>query len=135
MSTPARGPFEVTMSPQPTDEDGEPTVGRMSLVKTFHGDLEATSKGQMIAFRSPVAGSAGYVAIERVEGTLHGRRGSFALQYTGTMDRGVAQLTLTVVPDSGTDELLGLAGAMTIEVVDGQHHYGFDYTAPALSNG
>src|ERR1700693_2730983 len=101
----ATGTFEVKIKPQTDENVGDPTVGRMSLDKQFHGDLEATSKGQMLAVQSEVKGSAGYVAMERVIGTLAGRSGSFALQHTGTMDRGVSGLSVTVVPDSGTGDL------------------------------
>jgi hypothetical protein len=100
----------------------------MSLDKQFHGDLEATGKGQMLAVGANVKDSAGYVALERVTGTLHGHSGSFALQHSGTMTRGAAQLTVTVVPDSGTGQLAGLAGKMTINIVEGKHFYDFEYT-------
>ncbi len=123
----ASGSFEVKMNPQ-TDESGDPSVGRMSLDKQFHGDLEATSKGQMLAVMTEVPGSAGYVAMERVKGTLHGLSGTFALQHSGTMTRSAPQLVITVVPDSGTGELAGLAGALKINIVDGKHFYEFDYT-------
>ena len=126
----ATGPFDVKVTPQPADEyaDGA-TVGRLTLDKTFHGDLEATSRGQMLTGMSSVKGSAGYVAIERVTGTLAGKRGSFILQHTGTMDRGTPRLVITVVPDSGTDDLVGLRGTMTIDVAaGGAHSYDFDYT-------
>jgi hypothetical protein len=127
----ASGPFEVKLSPQAQDDKiGDPTVGRMSIDKQFHGDLEATSKGQMLSTMTDVKGSAGYVAIERVSGTLHGRSGTFALQHSGTMTRGVPQLSVTVIPDSGTDQLVGLAGKMAIIIVDGKHSYDFEYTLP-----
>ena len=126
----ASGTFEVKMTPQAPDENGEPTVGRMSLDKQFHGDLEGTSKGQMLAVRSDVEGSAGYVAMERVTGTLQGKTGSFALQHYGIMNRGAPTLTITVVPDSGTGQLAGLAGTMTIDITAGKHLYTFDYTLP-----
>ena len=99
----------------------------MSLDKAFHGPLEATSKGEMLTAGGSVKGSAGYVAIERVSGALNGRRGTFALQHSGTMTRGEPQLTITVVPDSGTGDLAGLSGRMTIEIAGGAHSYGFDY--------
>ena len=100
----------------------------MSLDKQFHGDLAGTSKGQMVMSSSPsVNGSAGYVAIEKVTGTLHGRNGTFYLQHSGTMTRGVGELTITVIPDSGTDELAGLQGKMTIIIADGKHSYEFEY--------
>ena len=93
MPTKARGPFEVKLTPQaPTEGAGDPTVGRMAIDKRFHGDLDAISKGEMLATRTAVDGSAGYVALERVTGTLHGKSGSFALQHSGTMDRGVPLL-------------------------------------------
>ena len=126
----ATGPFDVKVTPQPADEyaDGA-TLGRLTLDKSFHGDLEATSRGQMLTGMSSVKGSAGYVAIERVTGTLGGKRGSFILQHTGTMDRGMPQLVITVVPDSGTDDLVGLRGTMTIDVAaGGAHSYVLDYT-------
>jgi hypothetical protein len=127
--TRASGPFDVKMTPQPPDENaGDAPIGRMSLDKQFHGDLEATSKGQMLAAGTEVKGSAGYVAMERVTGTLHGQSGTFVLQHTGTMNRGTPSLTITVVPDSGTGGLAGLAGTMTIKVADGKHSYGFEYT-------
>lgn len=127
----ASGSFEVKMIPQPQEEGvGDPSVGRMALDKQFQGGLEAMSRGQMLAAMTQVEGSAGYVAIERVTGTLDGRGGTFALQHSGTMTRGVPQLTITVVPDSGTGELLGLAGRMTIDIADGKHSYDFEYTLP-----
>ena len=129
MTNHASGTFEVKMKPQaPDDGVGDPSVGRMSLDKQFRGGLEATSRGQMLAARTDVEGSAGYVAIERVRGTLDGREGTFALQHSGIMTRGVPQLTITVVPDSGTGRLTGLAGRMTIDSAEGKHSYGFEYT-------
>jgi hypothetical protein len=125
--TRASGTFEVKVSPQATDDKGDPLLGRMSLDKQFHGDLEAISKGEMLSAATNVKGSAGYVAIERVSGTLQGRKGSFVLQHSGTMTRGVPQLTITVVPDSGTGQLTGLTGKMNINIVDGKHFYDFEY--------
>jgi hypothetical protein len=123
------GTFEVKMSPQAPEENvGDPTVGRFSLDKQFHGDLEGTSKGQMLAVRSDVEGSAGYVAMERVAGSLQGKTGTFALQHNGIMNRGAPTLGISVVPDSGTGQLAGLAGTMTINIVDGKHFYEFEYT-------
>ena len=125
----ARGAFDVTLTPQATDDDGSGVpLGRLSIDKRFHGPLEATSRGEMLSARTAVQGSAGYVAIERVTGTLAGRRGSFVLQHTGVMTRGAPQLTITVVPDSGTGELAGLGGTMDIIVTDGKHEYDFHYT-------
>jgi hypothetical protein len=100
----------------------------MAIAKQFRGDLEATSTGEMLTAGTNTKGSAGYVAIERVSGTLHGRKGTFILQHSGTMTRGAPQLTITVVPDSGTGELEGLAGTMAIKVAGGAHSYEFDYT-------
>jgi len=126
MTTRATGTFEVKLTPQ--DDGPDAPVGRMSLDKQFHGDLAGTSKGQMVMSSSPsVNGSAGYVAIETVTGTLHGRNGTFYLQHSGTMTRGVGELTITVIPDSGTDELAGLQGKMTIIIADGKHSYEFEY--------
>jgi hypothetical protein len=134
MTTLASGTFEVKLSPQgqdnksPEKESEGVTLGRMTIDKQFHGDLEGTSEGQMLTAGTPVKDSAGYVAIERVSGTLHGRRGSFALQHSGTMTRGVPQLSVTVVPDSGTGQLVGITGKMTIKIADGKHYYDFEYT-------
>jgi hypothetical protein len=121
----ASGTFEVKLTPRDTSEE---TLGRMTIAKRFQGDLEATSKGEMLSAGSAVKGSAGYVALERVTGTLHGRRGSFALQHSGTMTRGTPELTITVVPDSGTDVLIGLAGRMAIAIDGAEHSYQFEYT-------
>lgn len=127
----AQGPFDVKLVAQPPDASGaDGEFGRRLLDKRFHGDLEATSKGQMVAALTDVQGSAGYVALERVTGTLHGRSGSFVLQHSGTMARGAQQLSVTVVPDSGTGELAGLTGQMSIHIQDGQHSYVFEYALP-----
>ncbi|HEX8339227.1 MAG TPA: DUF3224 domain-containing protein [Pyrinomonadaceae bacterium] len=128
MTTRASGTFEVRLSPQADGEEGGACVGRMLIDKRFAGDLEATSKGQMLAVRTPTEGSAGYVAMELVTGALHGREGSFVLQHTGTMERGGQQLSITVVPGSGTGGLAGLAGRMGIDFSGGGHSYHFDYT-------
>jgi hypothetical protein len=125
----ASGTFDVKLTPQ-TDDKGDPALGRMTIDKQFHGDLEGTSKGQMLTGMTDVKGSAGYVAIEKVSGTLKGRSGSFILQHTGVMNRNVPQLTITVVPDSGTGQLTGLAGTFTIKIADGKHSYDFEYTLP-----
>lgn len=125
MTTHASGTFEVKMTPQ-TEADA--TVGRFELDKRFQGDIEGTSKGVMLAVGTAVKSSAGYVAMEQVTGTLNGRRGTFALQHTGTMTRGTPQLSVTVVPDSGTGQLSGLSGKMAINIVDGKHLYEFEYT-------
>ena len=132
MTARASGTFEVKMTPEAMDDKAEGAVlGRMSLEKSFHGALEATGRGTMLTAGTSVKGSAGYVAIERVSETLHGRRGTFALQHTGTMNRGEPQLTITVVPDSGTGELVGLAGKLGITIVDGKHSYDLEYTLSA----
>ena len=122
----ANGTFEVKLSPQ-NDNPDEPMLGRMLIDKKIHGDLEAVSKGQMLSAGTLVKGSAGYVAIEKVSGTLHGHKGTFVLQHTGTMKRGEPGLSVTVVPDSGTDELTGLTGKMEIIIADGKHSYQFAY--------
>ena len=125
----AIGPFEVRLTPLDPQPPLQPApIGRMSLDKQFHGDLEATSKGTMLAAGTAVKGSAGYVAIELVTGTLNGHTGTFVLQHTGTMTRGVPQLSITVVPDSGTGQLVGLTGKMTINIANGKHSYDFEYT-------
>jgi len=122
----ASGPFEIKLVAQ-TDHEAEPALGRMSIDKHFHGDLEATSRGQMLSAGTAVKGSAGYVAMERVSGTLHGREGTFILQHSATMTRGTPQLSITVVPDSGTGQLAGLEGRMNIVIADGKHSYEFEY--------
>ena len=130
MTNRAVGTFEVTMNPEPPYDSNEgASIGRVSIKKQFSGDLQATSTVEMIGARSlQVKGSAGYVAIERVVGKLHGRNGSFVLQHSGTMTRGKGELLVSVVPDSGTGELKGIRGRMTIEISDGNHSYGFDYS-------
>ena len=129
--TRASGSFEVTLSPLPHSAE-DATLGRMSIVKALHGDLEATGRGEMLSAGGTVKGSAGYVAIERLTGTLHGRAGSFVLQHRGVMTRGVGELLVTVVPDSGSDALAGLAGTLRIEIRDGKHFSEFDYTLPVV---
>ena len=126
----ASGTFDVKLTPK--DQGADATVGGMTIDKEFHGDLAATSKGQMLmASSSSVKNSAGYVAIEKVTGTLNGRSGSFYLQHTGVMTRGAGELTITVIPDTGTDQLSGLDGRMTITIApDGKHSYDFSYTLP-----
>ena len=133
MSTHATGTFEVKLDPQqPEDKAEGSSLGRMSIDKQFHGDLEATAKGQMLTAVTDVKSSAGYVAIERITGTLHGRRGSFVLQHSGIMTSNSQQQTVTVVPDSGTGQLVGLAGKMTGAIADGKHSYDLEYTLPNL---
>ncbi len=126
MPAQAQGSFEVEMTPQ---DPGGP-INRFTLAKRFGGALDATSVGAMLSFRSPVAGSAGYVAMEQVTGTLDGRPGSFVLQHSGTMDRMASGLSVTVVPDSGTGTLAGLTGTLSITMTDGQHRYDFRYALP-----
>jgi len=128
----ASGPFDVQVAPQPLSGVAEHSgLGRLSLDKRFHGALEATSSGEMLAFRSAIAGSAGYVAMETVRGTLDGRAGTFVLQHSSTMARGAPQQSITVVPDSGTDALAGLTGRMVVAIAPGgAHSYRFDYTLP-----
>ena len=122
----ARGRFDVKRTPI-ADADGEPSLQRFRLDKVFHGPLSATSRGEMLAMGN-ASGSAGYVAMEHVTGTLDGRAGSFALQHSGTMDRGKPSLAIAVVPDSGTDALSGLSGTMAIEIgANAEHTYVFDF--------
>lgn len=129
MNKQARGAFAVKMNPQPPYDTADGvSLGRVSISKQFQGDLEASSTVEMLGAMTGVEGSAGYVALERVTGTLHGRGRSFVLQYSGTMTRGQAELTVSVVPDSGASDLTGLAGRMTIEIIEGKHFYAFDYT-------
>ena len=128
MTHQATGAFDVKMLPQPAEPAVGATIGRMVLDKKYHGPLDATGKGQMLAMRTAVDGSAGYVDMELVEGQLDGRGGSFALQHSGTMNRGAALLVLAVVLDSGTGELTGLSGKMEIINTGGKHSYRFDYS-------
>ncbi|MFC4441417.1 DUF3224 domain-containing protein [Caulobacter henricii] len=131
MTQHARGPFDVKLVPQ--DEDAGPgsTLGRLSLDKVFHGDLDATGKGQMLTAGTDTPGSAVYVAIERVTGTLHGKAGSFALVHKGLMRGADRQLTVEIVPDSGTGALKGISGSLAIEITGGKHLYDLTYTLPA----
>jgi predicted flavoprotein YhiN len=134
MTNHATGTFEVSLKPQALfHTDASPLLGRLTIDKTFHGDLEATSTGEMLSARTSLENSAGYVAIEHVIGTLHGRKGSFVLQHSSTMNKGEAQQSITVVPNSGTDELASLSGRMTIINKDGKHSYEFNYSLD--SNG
>jgi hypothetical protein len=123
--------FEVTLTPESSDGGGDGiSLARMSIDKRYHGDLEAAGKGEMLTAMTPVKGSAGYVAVERVFGALQGRKGSFVIQHSGTMTRGAPSLAISVVPDSGTGELAGIAGRMAIVIADGKHSYDFEYTLP-----
>jgi hypothetical protein len=132
MALHARGPFEVRLNPLPPYNDAEgANLGRMSIDKQFRGELEAASKGEMLSAGTSVKGSAGYVAIERVTGTLQGRSGTFVLQHNATMNRGTPAQNIVVVPDSGTGQLAGLSGTMRIAIAaDGKHSYEFDYVLP-----
>ena len=130
MTTHAHGTFDVKTTPLHLDEQPPAaSLGRFALDKEFHGDLAATSHGEMLT-AGRVEGSAGYVAIERVTGSLHGRAGSFALQHSGTMGPGLLQLTITVVPDTGAGDLAGLSGALTIDFSGGGHAYDLEYSLP-----
>ena len=125
----ARGTFEVKVVPLVADEGTDTGgFGRLSIDKTFSGDLAGASKGQMVGAFTAVEGSAGYVALERVTGALNGRAGSFILQHSGSMSRGSQTIIVTVVPDSGSGELTGLAGTMQILIEGKKHSYLFDYT-------
>ena len=125
MPTRASGLFDVKLTPQ---SSGDESIGRLIIDKKFHGDLEATSKGEMLSAGTETTGSAGYVAVEKVIGTLNGKTGSFILQHSGTMTRGEGRLTVTVVPDSGTGDLAGMTGSMSINITDGKHFYELDYS-------
>lgn len=126
MTKHASGTFDVKLNPE--EDKTDPTIGRMTIDKQYHGALEGTGKGQMLTGGTDVQGSGVYVAIERVTGKLDGESGSFTMQHSGTMTRGTPHLVITVVPDSGTGDLVGLAGKMMINIVDGKHSYEFEYT-------
>ncbi len=131
MNRVARGDFVVKLVPLAVEGQPEGSrIGRMSIDKSITGDLVATTTGQMLSAMTEVKGSAGYVAIERVDGVLDGRRGTFVLQHSGSMNRGAPSLSVTVVPDSGTGELAGLAGEFRIIVAEDRHSYEFDYSLP-----
>ena len=129
MTRQVSGSFDITRNAEPPFDTADGVVlGRMRFDKTFHGPLAATSVVHMTSAMTSVKGSAGYVAVERITGSLEGKAGSFVVLYTGLMDRGAPSLTITVVPDSGTGELVGLAGEMAIEIVEGEHRYRMSYT-------
>jgi hypothetical protein len=128
MTRRASGTFDVQLSPRQPDGQADAAIGWLTIDKQFSGDLTGTSRGQMLAAQGAIQGSAGYVAMEHVNGTLHGRNGTFILMHTGLMARGKPSLTITVVPDSGTGDLAGLAGSMEIVIADSKHSYHFDYT-------
>jgi len=124
------GVFDVKVTAQ-DDESGDPLLNRMLLDKQYHGDLNATAKGQMLTAGTEVKGSGAYVAIEKVSGTVKGQAGSFVLQHSGTMNQGAPQLLITVVPDSGTGQLKGISGKLNINIApDGKHSYDFEYALP-----
>ena len=126
----AKGAFEVKMAPQEQDKAEGSTLGRLSLDKVFHGDLEGVGKGQMLTIMSDTPGSAVYVAVERVTGSLNGKAGSFALAHKGVMRGESRQLTVEIAPDSGSGALKGIAGRLTIDATGGQHLYDLEYTLP-----
>jgi hypothetical protein len=127
----ARGSFEVSLKPlDPYNQAPDAEMGRRAIDKQFHGELEAVSQGEMLSAGTPTKGSAGYVAIERVSGSLNGRSGSFTLQHNATMTRGTPYLNIIVVPDSGTGHLTGISGTMNIIIADGKHSYDFEYSLP-----
>jgi len=132
MDQTARGEFVVSLKPLEFEgAELESKLGRMSIDKQISGDLTATTTGQMLSAMTSTDGSAGYVAIEKVVGVLNGKRGSFVLQHTGTMNRGAQSLAVTVVPDSGTEELVGLEGEFEINIEEGKHNYELTYRLPA----
>ena len=132
MTTRATGPFDVKLTPQAGDTPAEGSpLGRMTIDKQFHGDLEATSTGEMLTVGTAIKNTAVYVAVERVAGTLHGKTGTFALHHTGVMNRGAPSLAVTVVPDSGTGDLAGISGTLAIDIKEKQHSYTLDYTLPS----
>jgi len=127
----ATGSFEVSLKPLSNAEvSADVRLGRMLLTKKFSGDLSGSARGQMLSAMTAIKGSAGYVAIDYVTAELDGRRGSFLLQHSGAMNRGVPSLSIMVVPDSGTDELAGLSGTLSVNVIDGKHFYDFIYSIP-----
>jgi hypothetical protein len=131
LSARANGAFDVKISPLTlSEQSADPKLGRMAIEKQYHGDLEAAAKGEMLTAQSELKASGVYVAVERVTGTLNGKRGSFAMYHSGIMNRGKPELTITVVPDSGTEELQGLTGTMNIKIDNGKHSYDFEYSLP-----
>jgi Protein of unknown function (DUF3224) len=132
MTAHATGPFDVKITPlDPAFKTEDNSLGRMSIDKIYHGELDATGKGEMLTGATPVKGSAVYVAVERVSGILQGRSGTFLLQHSGLMTQGTPHLSITVVPDSGTGQLVGLTGTMNVIIADGKHSYDFSYSLPA----
>jgi Protein of unknown function (DUF3224) len=134
VTTRASGTFDVKILPLAVEFAGDDApLARMFIEKRFHGDLDATSKGEMLSAGSPTRGSAGYVAIEKVTGRLHGREGTFTLQHSATMNRGVPSLSITVIPDSGTGALAGISGSLEIIIENKQHSYTFDYALDGVT--
>ncbi len=129
-SSTAAGAFDVKVEPAKASDFADPALARMLLHKTYHGDLEGSGEGQMLSAGAPASGNAGYVALESVTGSLAGRKGGFALLHRGTLTGGAMDLSVDVVPGSGTGDLKGLAGRMSIEIKDGKHGYVFTYTLP-----
>lgn len=127
----ASGPFEVTLQPLSSSAPDDALLGRRSIAKVFHGDLDGTGVGEMLTAGTAVEGSAAYVAVDRITGTLHGRSGSFTLVHSGVMHRGAPQLTVAILADSGTGALTGITGHLAIRIADGKHFYDLDYTLPA----
>jgi hypothetical protein len=128
VTTSARGTFDVQLHAMPMEDiTKDSMLGRMSIDKQYHGELDGVAKGQMLTIGTPTGGSAVYVAVERITATLGGKRGSFAVHHTGIVSRGMQQLTITVAPDSGTGELKGITGTLVIEVKDGEHLYDLEY--------
>jgi hypothetical protein len=131
MTHKAAGTFDVSLKPQDTPDSGPgATLGRMTIEKQYHGDLVAQAKGEMLTAMAPTKGSGTYVAVEKVTGTLNGRKGSFAMHHSGTMHRGAQQLAIVIVPDSGTEELAGIAGRLLLRIAEGKHFYEIEYTLP-----
>jgi hypothetical protein len=130
MTKHASGAFDVKVTPLPSEFKADSGLGRMLLDKQYHGDLEATGKGEMLYAGGPAKGSGGAVVIEQISGTLQGRSGSFVLQHSGTMTPGSAHMTATVVPDSGTGQLAGMTGSLAIKIDNGQHFYELEYGLP-----
>lgn len=127
----AVGAFDLVLTPAgAVEKAGRTAIGRMLIEKKYHGALAATGKGEMLTAVTDTPGSAAYVAVERVRGTLDGRKGEFALQHSGTRSGGESRLAIAIVPDSGTDELTGIRGELAIKIVDGKHFYEVDYTLP-----
>jgi hypothetical protein len=133
VSATAKGTFDAKVTPQPAAEGDDPSFTRFTVEKQFHGDLEGTSKVQMLAAGTAIKDSGGYVALEKVTTTLAGRKGTFVLQHMGTMKGGAFSLNIAVVPDSGTDQLTDISGKFSIEIKDGKHFYTFDYSLPATN--